>query len=88
MNTKEVCQLSDNEFKEIEDLFEKKLALENLAKIIKADNQSLYDKLISDYGSTVHKFNTWWETMGKKYNFIEKNLWVDFDTKKIMANIQ
>ena len=86
MGMKEVWQLNDDEFKEIEDLFEKKIALENLTKIIDADNQKLYDKLIKDYGKAVHQFDFWWEKMSKKYDWEEKNWWLDFETKKIMAN--
>ena len=58
MKAKEVYKLNDDEFKEIEDLFEKKIALENLTKIIDADNQKLYDKLIKDYGKTIHQFDS------------------------------
>jgi CXXX repeat modification system protein len=87
MSTKEIWQLNDEEFKEIEDLFEKKLALENLSKIIDADNQKLYDKLITDYGKTVHQFNSWWDIMSKKYNRESQNWWLDFKSKKIMANV-
>ncbi len=86
MNVKEIWKLNDEEFKEIEDLFEKKIALENLTKIVDADNEKLYDKLIKDYGNTVHRFNSWWNIMGKKYNWEGKNWWLDFETKKIMAN--
>lgn len=86
MNTKEVWQLNDEEFKEIEDLFEKKIALENLTKIVDAKNQELYDKLIKDYGRTVHLFNTWWDKMSKKHDWEGRNWWLDFDTKKIMTN--
>lgn len=86
MNTKEVWQLNDEEFKEIEDLFEKKVALENLTKIVDADNQNLYDKFIKDYGKTVHQFDSWWDKMARKYEWEGKNWWLDFETKKIMTN--
>lgn len=86
INTKEVWQLNDNEFREIEDLFEKKLALENLTKIVSTDNQMLYDKLIKDYGKTIHLFNDWWSRMSQKYRWEGQNWWLDFDTKKIMSN--
>lgn len=86
MNAREVWQLNDDEFKEIEDLFEKKIALENLTKIIDADNQKLYDKLIKDYGKTVHDFDSWWDKMSRKYDWEGGNLWLDFETKKIMTN--
>ncbi|WP_374041660.1 CXXX repeat peptide modification system protein [Tissierella carlieri] len=66
-------KLNGEEFKEIEDLFEKKIALKNLTKIVDADNQKLYDKLIKYYGKTVHQFNFWWDNMVKKYNWEMNN---------------
>lgn len=87
MNAKEVWKLNDEEFKEIEDLFEKKIALENLTRIVDADNKKLYDKLIKDYGKTVHQFNAWWDNMAKRYKWDGRNWWLDFETRKIMTNM-
>lgn len=86
MGIKEVWKLNNQEFQEIEDLFEKKIALENLTKIIDGDNQKLYDKLIKDYGKTVRQFDSWWDNMAKKYDWEGSGWWLDFETKKIMAN--
>ena len=83
---REVWELNEAEFKEIEDLFEKKIALENLTKIIDTNNQELYDKLIKDYGKTVHQFDSWWNEMSRKYHWEGSNWWLDFETKKIMTN--
>lgn len=87
MNVKEICQLNDDECKEIEDLYEKKIALENLTKIIDLSNPAIYEKMTTEYGSTIHKFNSWWNKMSKKYDFTGENFWVDFENKKIMLNV-
>lgn len=87
MNAKEVWKLNEEDFKKIQDLYEKKLSLENLVKIIDADNQNLYDKLIADYGKTINQFNLWWNTMSIKNNWEGKDWWLDFETKKIMTNV-
>lgn len=82
---REVWQLNDEDYKEIEDLFEKKIALENLSKIIDPSNNDLYEKMIKDYGSTVRTFDNWWNIMKEKHQWTAINMWLDFQTKKIMT---
>lgn len=82
---KEVWLLTDVEFKEIEDLFERKLALENLTKVVDPSNEALYEKLVKDYGMTVKRFEGWWSIMKNKYNWPGQNWWLDFNTMKIMT---
>lgn len=84
MADKAVWDLSEQDFKEIEDLYEKKLALENLAKIIKGDNPELYDRLIVDYGKVARLFSQWWVDKSQKYNWPGESWWVDFDTRQVM----
>ena len=86
MSEKVVGELSNEEFREIEDLFERKLALENITKIIDVEDNKLYEKLIKDYGETVRKFKNWWNVMSKKYNWEGTNWRVDFETKQILTN--
>lgn len=81
----EVWKLSEEEYREIEDLFEKKVALENLAKILDPDNERLYEKLIKDYGRAVRQFENWWTEMGKKHQWKGSEWWLDFETKTIMG---
>ena len=83
MDKKIIWDLSEEEFKEIEDLFERKLALENLRKIIDYDDEKIYDKFIKDYGKAIRLFEQWWSTMSKKHNWQGENWYVDFETKQV-----
>lgn len=57
-----VCyNLNEEELEEIENLYEKKVALENLSRCIDPDNEKMYQKLVNDYTSTIKKFNNWWK---------------------------
>lgn len=84
MDKKVVWKLSKKEEAEISDLFEKKIALENLAKVVDASNDSLYSKIIKDYGHVLALFDRWWDEMSNKYNW-EGNTWkIDFVTKEVI----
>ena len=61
--------VSPEEVKEIQRLFERKNALAELAKIINADNTQLYEKLIKDVGETGTKFQSWWDSKSKQYDW-------------------
>ncbi len=85
MNDKVVWKLSEEDFNNIQDLFEKKLALENLTKIIDVKDSELYEKLVEDYGKTLYEFNNWWNIMSQRYNWEGSNWWVNFDTKEVIS---
>jgi CXXX repeat modification system protein len=85
MSRKVVWKLSEEDFEDIQDLYEKKLALENLTKIIDVKDSELYGKLVKDYGTTLHKFNNWWNLTSEKYKWEGRNWWVNFDTKEIIS---
>lgn len=85
MREKVVWKLSDKDFEDIQDLFEKKLALENLTKIIDAKDTELYEKFIKDYGKTLHEFNNWWKRMVREYNWEGSNLWIKFETQEVIS---
>lgn len=87
MEKKVVCNLTDEECNEIQDLFEKKNAYENLIKIIDASNKTLYENLISDYSKNLSDFNNWWSHYSKKYNWEGQNWFIDFDNKQVVCNI-
>ncbi|HOJ09936.1 MAG TPA: CXXX repeat peptide modification system protein [Clostridiales bacterium] len=82
---KVVWKLSDDEKKEIQNLFEKKIALENLVKIIDPANEKLYNKLISDYGTTVRLFEQWWTVTSQKNKWEGKNWRINFETNEVLA---
>jgi len=81
---KVICKVLDEEKKEIEDLYEKKIALENIIKIIEPSNEVLYNKVVSDYGITLRKFEEWWTTISNKYNWESGNWKINFQTNEII----
>lgn len=78
-----VGKVTEEERNEIQTLFERRNGLQELAKILKADDAELYEKLVQDLGETGIKFQNWWDTMGKKYNWESApngNWSINFDT--------
>ena len=71
---------------EIQTLFERRNGLNELAKILTADNAELYEKLVKDMGETGRKFQNWWDNMAQKYQWesAEGGNWeINFDTCEI-----
>ena len=78
-----VGQATPAEKDEIQALFERRNGLSELAKIVTADNEELYEKLVKDLGTTGMKFQQWWDSMSAKYQWesVEGGNWeIDFDT--------
>lgn len=81
--------LEEAELKTIRDIYEKKLALENLTKIVKPDaNPEMYHRLVSDYGATMHAFEDWWNAIFRKYEVEDGNYNVDFRNSQIFQTVQ
>lgn len=83
---KVVGQVTIEERNEIQQLFERRNGLNELAKILTADNHELYEKLVKDMGETGTKFQSWWDRMGEKYQWesIEGGNWENnFETCEI-----
>lgn len=83
---KVVGQVTIEERNEIQQLFERRNGLNELAKILTAENHELYEKLVKDMGETGTKFQSWWDRMGEKYQWesIECGNWeINFDTCEI-----
>ena len=59
MVKKIVGQVTPEEKNEIQMLFERRNGLNELAKVLTADNTELYEKLIKDMGETNTKFQNW-----------------------------
>lgn len=81
-----VGQVTPEERQEIQTLFERRNGLNELAKILTADNTELYEKLIKDMGETDTKFQQWWDTMAQKYRWesVENGNWeINFETCEI-----
>ncbi len=86
MEKKAVGRVTEEEKNEIQTLFERRNGLNELAKILTADNGELYEKLVKDMGETGTKFQQWWDTMAKKYQWegSENGRWeIDFNTCEI-----
>ncbi len=66
---KKIGQVTPEERDEIQSLFERRNALNELAKILTADNAELYEKLVKDLGETGTKFQSWWDRMGQHYQW-------------------
>lgn len=80
---KQVGQVTVEEKNEIQQLFERRNGLNELAKILTADNTELYEKLVKDMGETGTKFQSWWDRMSAKYQWegVENGNWeIDFNT--------
>ena len=79
---KNIGNVTIEERDEILTLFERRNGLNELAKILTADNTALYEKMVKDLGETSTKFQNWWDTMAKKYQWegAENGHWeIDFD---------
>lgn len=83
---KVIGKVTPEEGKEIQALFERRNGLSELAKILTADNQELYDKLVKDMGEVSTKFQAWWDDKAKKYNWESApngNWEINFQTNEI-----
>ena len=81
-----VGQVTVEEKNEIQTLFERRNGLNELAKILTADNDALYQKLIKDMGDTGSKFQGWWDRMAQKNQWekTENGRWqINFETGEI-----
>lgn len=81
-----VGKVTIEEKDEIVVLFERRNGLNELAKILTADNDALYQKLIKDMGDTGSKFQGWWDRMAQKYQWekTENGRWqINFETCEV-----
>ena len=81
-----VGKVTIEEKDEIVVLFERRNGLNELAKILTADNDALYQKLIKDMGDTGSKFQGWWDRMAQKYKWekTENGRWqINFETCEV-----
>lgn len=91
MVKKTIGQVTPEERDEIQALFERRNGLNELAKIVTADNEELYEKLVKDMGETGTKFQSWWNRMADKYQWesIDDGHWeINFDTCDIYLVLQ
>ena len=82
---KEVGSLTQEECSNIEELLEKKIALENLLNIL-SESQEIYKKVVRDYKNIVEEYEKWWRDTSDKYIWesTENSFWsVDFKSRKV-----
>ena len=92
MNKEKVGTVTEEEKKEIEKLFERKLALNELLFTVNSpvlsseEKDGLYEKVVADLGKTKKLFDEWWMEMSQKYSWkaAGKAKWsIDFNTNEI-----
>lgn len=84
---KTIGTVTEQERNDIQSLFERRNGLNELAKILTADNAELYERLVRDMGDTGMKFQNWWDTMSQKYRWESdaNGHWeINFDTCEII----
>lgn len=82
---KEVGTLTQEESRNLEEILEKKIALENLLKIL-SESQEIYKKVFRDYKNTVEEYEKWWRDTSDKYIWesTENFFWsIDFKSRKV-----
>lgn len=90
--TKIVGKVNDEEKNEIMNLYEKKVALENLIKVINVvENEKIYEKLLEDYKDNNILYQKWWDNKSELYMWEkgEQNQpWkIDFKTGNIILDL-
>lgn len=86
MNKKLVGSVTEEEKNAIQAIFERRNGLNELAKILTADNTELYERLIADLGRTSFAFQQWWNDMSAKYQWESTpngNWEINFQTNEI-----
>ena len=72
-------------------MFERRNGLNELAKIVTADNTELYEKLVKDLGETGAKYQDWWDRMAMKYQWesAQNGKWkINFETCEIYLIVE
>jgi CXXX repeat modification system protein len=81
-----VGSVTEQEKLEIQQLFERRNGLCELAKVLTVENDELYQKLVKDMGETATRFQHWWDDKAEKYHWesSENGNWqIDFITNEI-----
>lgn len=81
-----IGQVTPEEKNEIQSLFERRNGLNELAKILTAENTELYEKLVKDMADTGSKYQNWWDRMSQKYRWksVENGNWeINFESCEI-----
>lgn len=82
---KEVGTLTQEECSNIEEILEKKIALENLLKIL-SESQEIYKIVVRDYKNIAEEYEKWWRDTSDKYIWesTENSFWsIDFKSRRV-----
>ncbi len=83
---KVIGKVTEDERDEIQSIYGRRNGLNELAKILTADNEELYNRLVTDLGEVTLKFQEWWSATSEKYAWprAEDGHWeIDFNTCRI-----
>ena len=83
-----IGKVSEEEKNEIQLLFERKKALNELSCLISQEDE-LYSKLQEDKKETSEKYQKWWTEMSQKYNRgngENSELFIDFESNEVYSN--
>lgn len=84
---KVIWKLTESEKNEIQELYDKKIALENLINSINASNEELYNKLTTDYKNNMTLYQKWWAEISEKYNWEKGAIWtINFTTNEVISD--
>ena len=79
--------LNEKEKEEILELFEKKQAMENLAKVINAEtDEQLFQNLKNDYLVLMNEYTAWWSNNSEIKGWEKGNLFIDFSTNEVVMD--
>jgi len=67
-----ISKVTEFEKNEIQRLYERKNTLAELFKIVDADNDKLYNRIIEDMGKTSADFQKWWDEKSKEHSWEAK----------------
>ena len=84
-----VGKVTEQERDQIKALFERKNGLTELFKSIDAQNEVLYNKVVTDMGKTSAEFQNWWDNMAQQYGWEgdSQSSWeIDFNDCSIYFN--
>ena len=82
---KEVGTLTKEESRNLEEILEKKIALENLLKVL-LESQEVYKKVDRDYKNIAEECEKWWRETSDKYIWesTDNSFWsIDFKSRKV-----
>ena len=85
MPKEKVGIVTENEKKEIQSLFDRRSALQELIKTCNG-NDELYEKILKDLSKTQKMFSEWWSKTASIYNWksYDRGSWeIDFRTNEI-----